>query len=730
MVTATATLSDLAPNATYHFRIVATSESGTVYGKDTSFSTLPQGLLGLPDGRRYEMVSPLKNSDGNVYETSVSEANADPGAADETLKPFQAAANGDAMTYVGDPSEKGGSGSEGNGGGNQYLASRAPQGGWTASNISPPSASIVEEPVYQGFSSDLSVGVFDYNGLAPLTNETFGEGFNVLYTHSSIDGSDHPLLTDKPADRGKEEFQSYGVPHLGERAFEASLAYSGGNGGTSTVPAYSHLLFAANDALPVGGQPQPEDGGETQNNLYESVNGKLQLVNVLPNGTTSPNAMFGSASAPDFSNVISNDGSHVIWTDLSSAASTFARTLRKPCPCLMVLLLFLTATPDGHYVFYQEGEELWRFDAENATRLEIAEVGAEVQGVLGASEDGAYLYFVANGALAAGAQKAGVGPNLYLFHEGEPLKFIVELASRDNEMFPFNLEDGDSVARVGNRTSQVTPDGLNLLFESVRNLTGYVETGRTEVLPEIFLYSARSDRIVCVSCNPSGAPEPSTAGRYFATFLPPSGSNTYAKRWMSADGTRVLFDTFEALVPQDTNGKLDVYEWEQEGVAGCSESTSARAVGGCLFLLSGGTSTDGSFFADASSNGDDAFIITRAHLVPQDENEVFDVYDARVGAARSPSPPACSGSGCQGVPPAPPVFATPSSETFSGVGNFESAPPSAVKPKSLARAQELADALRACRSKRNKGKRQSCEAAAKKRYRAKAKVKKSTGRGK
>ncbi len=37
-----------------------------------------------------------------------------------------------------------------------------------------------------------------------------------------------------------------------------------------------------------------------------------------------------------------------------------------------------------------------------------------------------------------------------------------------------------------------------------------------------------------------------------------SQSNVYQTRWISADGSRVFFDSNEALVPQDTNGLLDV----------------------------------------------------------------------------------------------------------------------------------------------------------------------------
>jgi hypothetical protein len=37
---------------------------------------------------------------------------------------------------------------------------------------------------------------------------------------------------------------------------------------------------------------------------------------------------------------------------------------------------------------------------------------------------------------------------------------------------------------------------------------------------------------------------------------------TIEARAVSADGSRVMFDTPNALVPQDTNGVRDVYEWE------------------------------------------------------------------------------------------------------------------------------------------------------------------------
>ena len=125
---------------------------------------------------------------------------------------------------------------------------------------------------------------------------------------------------------------------------------------------------------------------------------------------------------------------------------------------------YLTATPDGRYAYYTEGGALWRFDTETEARQELAPGFAEVQGIVGVNktgEDGSYLYFVAQGALAPGAEArackaappngnaqeqaeaaeefagkapAGRGCNLYLLHDGET-KLVAVLAAADDEFW-------------------------------------------------------------------------------------------------------------------------------------------------------------------------------------------------------------------------------------------------------------------------------------------------------
>jgi hypothetical protein len=137
----------------------------------------------------------------------------------------------------------------------------------------------------------------------------------------------------------------------------------------------------------------------------------------------------------------------------------------------------------------------------------------------------------------------------------------------------------------------------------------------------------------------------------------------------------VFFETADALVPSDTNGTGDVYEFQ----------------GARPSLISSGTSSSGSILEDVSETGSDVFFLSTQQLVPQDNQEgLIVLYDARVagGFAEPVSPPPCTtADACRQAPaPQPLIFGAPSSQTFSGVGNLAPGgrapnPKPAVKPK-------------------------------------------------
>ena len=202
------------------------------------------------------------------------------------------------------------------------------------------------------------------------------------------------------------------------------------------------------------------------------------------------------------------------------------------------------------------------------------------------------------------------------------------------------------------------------------------------------------DRAHCVSCNPSGG-RPSGrvfegsqgATRRVAALMPAWENQFYAPHALSDDGSRLFFDSFEALVPRDSNGKEDVYEWERAANAKeCEEKGTELFVpsaAGCLSLVSSGQSPSDSELDDATPDGSDVFIKTASSLVPQDPGLV-DVYDAREGGGLPvpPAPsPACEGEACQG-PLAAPNDPTPASAAFQGAGNVKEKP-KCHKPKVL-----------------------------------------------
>jgi hypothetical protein len=200
----------------------------------------------------------------------------------------------------------------------------------------------------------------------------------------------------------------------------------------------------------------------------------------------------------------------------------------------------------------------------------------------------------------------------------------------------------------------------------------------------MFVYQTGSQRLTCVSCDPSGRPPDPALGRSHrgnklpGAFLGLSLQQLFQPRAIvEREGVQVYFMTSQALVPSDRNGLQDVYEWESAGSGGCHQA------GGCITLISDAGSLSNSYFIESGANGRDVFFTTRSQLTADGVSETLKLYDARVDGGRAEVSQACTGTGCQGVPPAPPIFSTPSSATFNGAGNYPPAspPPTSKKPR-------------------------------------------------
>ncbi len=758
-----ALIEGLTPGTIYHYHVVASNSLGSVDGPDRLFTTLSGEASVLLDGRAWEMVSPADKHGAALDGIGISVGG-----------DIQAAADGSAFAYisrspvVADPQ------------GNRNVAvaqvfAKRTAGGWSSVDITTPHETVegvtAGQNEYRVFSPDLSVGLVEPAGATPLS----AQATERTPYRREPDGEYTPLVT------------AANVPP-GTNFGSSGLFISG------ATPDLSHVILSSGAALTEGIADT-----EGRANLFEWFDGSLRLVSVLPNGKAATeeglDTRLGFLSA-NVRHAVSDDGSRIVWEARGQAL--YVRDVARGETVRLDVVQpgahggrgeprFATASSDGSKVFFMDssrltlgstaGQDLYRCQigvvagklACGLTDLTIdhnAGESADVLGtVIGAGEDGRYVYFVANGVLAAGAtpgncsgEASGNGAcNLYVYDTLiERTTFIARLSDGDYSDWEVVFGGGGGLNSL---TAGASPDGRYLAFMSERSLTGYDNTDAHSDQPdvEVFLYNVGTGALTCASCNPSGARpsgvfdsgrspgllvdrELSWGGHWLAGSIPGSTNTVenrayYRSRYLSDSG-RLFFDSADALVADDSNGTEDVYEWEPGGIGGCAKAD------GCVGLISSGTSGAESAFLDASETGDDVFFLTASQLVPQDLDHALDVYDARVCSAASPClasppPPAVpcgTADSCRAAPSSQPgVFGVPPSATFSGAGNpVPGVSKPVAKKKGVTVAQKLAVALRKCRAKPRR-RRASCEAGTRRRYRVGVKaqraVRSATGKG-
>jgi hypothetical protein len=634
-VLATQHLVPLQANTTYHYRVSATNSAGTTPGPDKTFTTQETSpSTALPDSRGWEMVSPLDKNGGAIQGPE--------GNFGGDL--LQAAAQGGAITYS--SASAFGAAPAGSPPASQYLARRE-AGGWSTENITAPavSGSYGEAPdgvPYRLFSPDLARGLM-LNGVRcraaegqcpvanpPLPGSGAPEGFQDYYLR---EGGGFAALLSEAND---------GFLSLSASQFPLALA--------GASPDLTHVILSTCAKLTADATEVPAGEGcdPSEPNLYQWSEGGLRLISVSPGATLAAQA--GAVSA---------DGSRVYF---SEAGKLWLREGSAAPHELAAGAAFQTASADGAFAFYTKqvsaGDvHLYRYATATHAATDLTP-GGGVEGVLGASADGSAVYYQDNGGLLAPPGSVG----LFLWHEGT----VTEVAPGAAAAAP-----GDYPPASG--TARVSPDGETLLFLSKAELTGYDNTDQTSGQPdsEVFLFSATTGGLTCLSCNPTNARPlgPSTIPGAIANGT----THSYKPRALAAGGARVFFDSADALVPGDSNGRPDVYQWEAQGSGSCGRA------GGCLSLLSGGRSGEASFI-DASESGGDAFFLTDASLVGADPGSV-DLYDAREGGGLSepPQPFECLADACQPLPEPPedPTVGT----TIAGPGNPPLPSPKPTCPK-------------------------------------------------
>lgn len=731
-------LSGLSPGTKYHFRLAAKSGLGEPKGADRTFTT--HGLnpsFGpcpanepfrvewsalLPDCRAYEQVSPQNKNGGSAAGLSVLASAAEDGSA----VTFYSAAG--ALP----PAERGGTQTY-----PAYLATRdVAAGSWSSQRLLPPQE-FGGEAEYLGSTPDLRYAVVEAGSVE--------EGG--LFVVDTQNGAVTQIAPKVPKIK-LNEFGFDGATLDGSRIFfESTAAISTSPELPAPVPGHDNLYMwerATGNVSLVGVLPDAEGGQAPPDGSFGGSFEWYEEEEPATGGALNRPIDAREALAVAAVHAISASGEQVFFTSAVTGQLYLRHGLGGPSPTTTYIstpnsgvggipgkrpAAFQEATPDGSRAFFmsrqkltadaktgpeEEGRDLYRWDASAPASEALTDIapdpgdpnGAEVQGLLGISPSGSSGYFIARGKLAEGAEKGG--ENLYRFAERAnghfKITFIATLAGGD-PLSPDrrNVSPRASVGIPIGRTSRVSEDGEMLLFTSTKPLTGYdnenlegISCGENGRCPELFLYSAPTGNLTCVSCDPTGEPPVGAASlqdlffnAYLTPNVPPAVSLSHN---LSADGARVFFQTPDPLVAADTNGDLscpafgghpgqhdlrgpgrcqDVYEWEAVGSGSCKV---VEANGGCLYLLSTGQSGSPSYFVGASKDGSNAFIATDSQLVPVDRDQATDVYDLREegGLASQqvrPPVPCTSAEACKGSGSASPLPISPATPSFQGPGN-------------------------------------------------------------
>jgi len=606
-------LQGLAPAASYHYRLVAENSVGEVQGDDVVFETAPAPATplscpnsklraettstALPGCRAYEMTTPPDKNGGDANGVAASSADAN------RVGYYSFAGFGDAHA---------------NSTINTYMAERGPSG-WASHSMEPPYVS-TGLPGTQGgyviadFSADLSKTVsFNRSGPEPLVQNVF---------QSSEDGSTRwvtaPTVAGAPIQEKFYVGRSADASHI---VFESLQDFSDGE---ADEGAWEW----------VDGQVRPIPDGHLGTGINASNTAATGFIGALPEPTVvsaDGSRIFLEGGSQDV--IVREDGTVTRILSLSQrSGSDEGQSPAEPA-------FYRGAAVDGSRAYFVTEAQLTD-DAPVGGGLYSYNLETDVLSFIGRGErvlisaDGRRVYFTSTEQLVPGRGVAG-GRNLYTVDdEGNGLDFVATLAADDDV--------GPDTNQIPSRNIAATPDGENFAFQSSERLTAFDNAGHKE----LYLYDVAEGSLRCVSC----APDSDDIGDASLNAL------KGRPRGLADDGSQVLFQTSAALVPEDVNGRLDVYLYDE----------------GQLSLISTGTSKYDSESGDISPSGGDIFFVTRDSLVGQDiDGGSRDVYDARVdGGFPAPAPPqTCEGESCQGQAGAPPVFSTPATASFSGKGN-------------------------------------------------------------
>jgi hypothetical protein len=552
------TLSGLTPGATYHFRLVAQNEAGTIYGADQTFTT----TAAAEPTRAYEQVSPVDKGGASIASTFG----------------FQAKADGSAIEYsTQSPPVDGPSAGQ-----NMRFLSRRADSDWLDWDaLDPPIAAtrFLVGSVTLAVSSDFTHTLVATNrkltaeateGAANVYVQDLGSGAYTFVGSSTAPGALGSLVAVK-----QSGFFLAGAPDFSWLVLGATVPFIPGAPNRAIYKWTSGSGMALASRLPDGSVPtgsaqlisgeQPDerwvsDDGSTiafaletgEKGVYRRVGGQTTAISesrVVGDPGTKPGLVVG----------ISHDGDAVVF----------------------VSGRLLTAAPAGD-------NDLYRYRASTDTLTYLGQVGTPVlaSNLIGVGGDGNAVYYSGATGTEVSYNDAvhtvttdAPGLNAFMSANG---RFFVWVSGVDGDVHRYDAL-ADSTVCVSCKADG-SSDGHALISETLRNISNRRPLVVTD---QGTVYFFTPTRLLSADRNGSLDVYAYQAGRL--TLISP-GNGAYDATFADAsdDGRDVFFATRQGLVGQDDDGQFDVYDAR---LGGGFPGQSPTATAPCQKSTCGPTST-------------------------------------------------------------------------------------------------------------------------------------------
>jgi hypothetical protein len=462
----------------------------------------------------------------------------------------------------------------------------------------------------------------------------------------------------------------------------------------------AHVIFSSEDHLEAKAAPS---GTETKT-IYDRAAGSAsaEVVSVKPDGSS-----FGAKESAFYLGA-TEDGAAVAFT-IGEAEAIYLHRAGVTTEIAQSSSTFAGVSEDGTKVFYAATNDgaspapLYACDTEAGP---CAGEGAHPPAQIAAagifalvSPDGSHAFFSSTEALT-GAEENENGEvaeagkrNLYAW-DGTETRFVGRLAASDFEAISFGVPRmglGQWTLAIGRDKDPGRPfaptrssaDGGAFVFQSHARLSPYDNEG----VGEIYRYDPAAtpgERLLCVSCDPTGgAPSDDALLEDIHVGNVPGARTNQSP---INEGTMIanVTDNGNEVFFQSFDRLLpeDANDVEDVYEWKAKGTGGCTRPGGCLALISSGQGETPSILYAMSADGHDVFIYTLEKLVGQDVAGSPSIYDARVGGGiPEPSPPApCQGDACQGQGALPPTLPNPAS-TGGGEGGEASKARACAKGK-------------------------------------------------